>query len=65
MRRPDFILKALDKATGQKSGKIGAGWQNENGSISLKVDMCVVLTSNPNLILTLFPFDKKEDDEEN
>ena len=55
---PDFKLKALDKLTEQKS-EVGAGWRNQDGSISIRLNLCTVLHSSPNLVLTLFPNDSK------
>lgn len=57
-RQPDFHLKALDKDT-DKTAKIGAAWQNENGTISLVLNPFVVLNANDDLLLTLFPADEK------
>ena len=34
-RTPDMVLSVMDKTTGARSGKIGAAWHNEDGSISL------------------------------
>lgn len=58
-RHPDFRLKALDKLT-EIRGEVGAGWQNEDGSISIRLDPWTILESNPNLLLTLFPVEKTE-----
>jgi hypothetical protein len=54
-RSPDFILKALNKVTEARSGKIGALWCNENGSMTLVLD--VALLPDPNTLYTLFPYD--------
>jgi hypothetical protein len=59
-RSPDYYLKVMNKATGQKSGRLGAGWVNEDGSINFVLDPCVVLDSkDQNLELRLFPSEKK------
>lgn len=52
-RSPDFILKALNKVTEHRSGKIGALWCNENGSMTLVLD--VALLPDPHTVYTLFP----------
>lgn len=57
-RAPDYHLKALNKRTDERSGKLGAAWLNSDGSISLVLDMCTSLVSNPDLVLTLFPTDQ-------
>jgi len=54
-RPPDFKLKAMNKATNEKSPKVGAAWKNTDGSISIDLDAFVILTASPDLVLTLFP----------
>lgn len=60
-RQPDYILKALNKETDEKSGRIGVAWMNTNGSLTLSIDMMVTLASNPNVVLTLFPNNYKNE----
>lgn len=55
-------MKILDKET-ERAGEVGAGWLNEDGSISIKLNMCVVL-SEPDLVnrdLRLWPVQPKDD----
>lgn len=59
-RRPDFILKALNKATDQRTGKIGAAWINQDGSIALVLDPAVQIHSDPELVIMLFPNDRDD-----
>lgn len=54
-RPPDFILKSLNKATEHRTGKIGCAWKNEDGSLTLSLDIAVM--PDPNGLLTLFPND--------
>lgn len=56
-RKPDFLVKAMNKATSEKR-KIGAAWRNKDGSISIDIDAFTVLTSSPDLVVTLFPIDR-------
>jgi hypothetical protein len=56
-RAPDFILKALNKRTDAKSGKIGCAWANADGSLTVQLDMMVSLQYDADLVLTLFPND--------
>ena len=56
-RKPSHYLKALDKATDEKSGRIGAAWVNRDGTISIKLDPFVTLNGGNDLVLTLFPND--------
>lgn len=54
--KPTHELKAKDVETGDY-GKIGVGWMNEDGSVSIKLSPCVTV-SYDNLkgkVLTLFP----------
>lgn len=53
-RIPEYKLSALNKRTGEK-GDVGAGWRNEDGSISIKLNMHVVLRQSRDHVLTLFP----------
>lgn len=56
-RKPDFDLKAMNKATDEKS-RVGAGWLNADGSVSIRLDSFTVLAASPHLVLTLFPTTK-------
>lgn len=53
-RRPDYDLCAMIKGTEVK-GKVGAGWKNDDGSISVKLNPWVKLEWSEGLVLTLFP----------
>lgn len=55
---PDYKLKALDKVTNQKA-EVGAGWLNQDHSISIRLNVCVVLQQTPTMVFTLFPNDRK------
>lgn len=54
-RKPDYDLSALDKSTGER-GKVGGAWVNDDGTINIKLNHCIVLTAGPDLHLTLFPY---------
>ncbi len=56
-RKPDYWVKAMDKGTNEKR-KIGAGWKNPDGSISVDIDAFTVLVSSLDLVVTLFPIDR-------
>lgn len=60
-RKPDYILKALNKKTDERSGRLGAAWANKNGSISLIFDAFARLESNPDWVFTLFPNDRPDE----
>lgn len=57
-RSPDYILKVKHKES-EDTAKQGAGWLNEDGSITINLDLCCVLTRDKNLLITLFPNDKQ------
>lgn len=61
-RKPDFRIKATTRpnVTPKLDGVIGAGWQNEDGSISLKLDPFVTIAGRDDLIITAFPIDRPE-----
>jgi len=61
-RKPDFRLKAMTRqgVVPERKGELGVGWQNDNGSISIKLDPFVYVHGSENLVITLFPADKEE-----
>lgn len=54
-RKPDYRLKVFDKNT-EESGEVGVGWLNDNGSISIRLNSCVVLGQVDLLDKTLILF---------
>lgn len=58
-RKPDWRFRVLNKETDER-GALGAGWSNPDGSITVKLDPCVVMAQEPNLLFTLFPEQKRE-----
>lgn len=58
-RKPDYNLKAIDPKTGETSGRIAAGWIEEDGSVTIKLDMCIRLDAKDGLTYKLFPSDFK------
>ena len=44
----------MNKETGQKN-EVGAGWQNEDGSITIVLDYKIVLSQRKGDVYTLFP----------
>jgi hypothetical protein len=59
-RQPSHRLKVFDKTTG-RSDRVGAGWQNADGTISVVINMNVVLSEATlaDRTLTLFPVDQE------
>lgn len=58
-RAPDYQFHFLNKSTREK-GKIGAAWNNDDGSIRIRLDPLIVLTSNTDLVLTLFKVNERD-----
>lgn len=56
-RQPDYRLHVKYKST-EETARVGAAWVNPGGSISIRLDPCVVLQRDPDLLITLFPIDK-------
>jgi len=56
-RKPDYRLKAMNKATDAKA-EVGAAWSNPDGSISVVLNPFVKLEADPDLVLTMFPATK-------
>lgn len=57
-RTPDYNVKAMNKTTGEKA-RIGAGWHNEDGSISIVLNPFTQLVATPELLITAFPKEKE------
>lgn len=62
MAQPNYNLAYLNKKTDER-GKVGVGWANPNGSITVKLNPCVVLSAVDlrECVLTLFPNDRRDD----
>lgn len=61
-RPPDFVLKIMDKGSGRTFPRVGAAWNNPNGSIGIVFDSFFQLPSYPanqSMSYTLFPYDKE------
>lgn len=59
-RKPDYRLGFLNKDNDER-GTVGAGWLNADGSITIKLNVCVVLNANEaNMNLCLFKNDWAE-----
>lgn len=56
-RPPEWRLKVLNKKTERKS-VVGAGWSNDDGSVTIVLNDFVVLPQNEDTVITLFPIDK-------
>jgi hypothetical protein len=53
-RKPEWVLKTFDKQT-EETGAVGVGWDNANGSISIRLNSHVQLRQDMNEVLHLFP----------
>lgn len=52
-RKPDFDVAVLHKGSGMK-GRIGAAWENDDGSIGIVLNPAVNLQQDGQLQITLF-----------
>lgn len=59
-RAPDYLLRAMVKTTGVRSGKIGAMWDNADGTRTLVLDPDVRIEQHRDVVLTLFPNDREK-----
>lgn len=62
-RKPDYIIKAMDKVTNEK-GTIGAAWANPNGTISIRFQRFVTVPVGAEFVITAFPRDEVNDGKE-
>jgi hypothetical protein len=64
-RKPDYRIKVKRRSDEKGKGptnSVGAAWVNEpGGSISIVLDLGVVLSWNDDLLITLFPIDRQEE----
>ena len=58
--KPTHRLKVMNKKTNAKCNDAGAAWLNKDGSISIVLGACVVLTEDRDMVYTLFPIDREE-----
>lgn len=61
-RKPDYQVGIFNKET-QEKGNVGAAWKSDkdDGRISIKLNVGVVLTQSPNWYITLFPNEGREE----
>jgi hypothetical protein len=58
-RKPDYKLKIKDEKT-ERWMEVGAAWKNTDGSISVRLNMCVVLNERLGVEPVLFPADPEK-----
>jgi hypothetical protein len=54
-RKPDYDLSLMDKVSGRKNPSAGGAWINDDGSINIQLNPFITFTSDPNMVITLFP----------
>jgi hypothetical protein len=59
MARPDYNISMLNTVTDQKNNYCGGGWVKPDGSIAITLNLGVVLTSDYNIAIRMFPVDKE------
>ena len=57
-KKPTYRLSIKKREPEKGQGVIGAGWLDEDGTISIVLNPCVVLTSESNVTIKLFPSNK-------
>lgn len=62
-RKPNYRLKVKDEKA-DRWMEVGVGWENRDGSISVRLNTCVVLDARFGVEPVLFPVDSKEDREQ-
>jgi hypothetical protein len=66
-RKPDYTLAAAIRGSERRASSLGAAWLQDDDSITLRLDPCVMLNgSDDDLFLRLFPNTKgiRNDDED-
>ena len=58
-RKPDYRLKVKDEKT-ERWVDVGAAWSNKEGSISIRLNMCVVLNERLGVEPVLFPVEPEK-----
>ena len=61
-RKPDYKLKVKDEKT-ERWMEVGAAWKNNNGSISVRLNACVVLSERSGVEPVLFPAEWERGDD--
>lgn len=55
-RRPTHVIKVMDRDRPEKGGNaVGVGWANEDRSLTIHLNIGVVLSWKDNLAITAFP----------
>jgi hypothetical protein len=61
--KPTHKIKAKGKVRGhERSHVVGVGWLAANGSLSIQLNVGVVLSWTDDVLLTAFPIDPKDKD---
>jgi hypothetical protein len=55
-KKPTHVLKVKEREGNGKT-TIGVGWLNDDGSMSISLHPCVILTWKDNVMINLFPVD--------
>jgi len=59
--KPDFYVVAKPKEGDMKGSRVGAAWHNNQGGISISLNVGVDLRWDDNLFITLWPNEDKAD----
>lgn len=58
-RRPDYRVAIMDKNTDEKNHSAGGAWTNDDGSISVRLEGFLQITTTKGFLMTLFPTKEK------
>ena len=61
-KKPTHLLKVKQR-DGDGKTTVGVGWLNEDGSMSLALNPCVVLSWTDNVMINAFPVELEKDEE--
>jgi hypothetical protein len=52
---PTHFLKIKERPPGKAMTQAGRAWLNEDGSMSIQLNPCIVFSSHDDVFITLFP----------
>lgn len=59
--RPTHVLSVKERE-GKGTCRVGVGWLNPDGSVSIQLNPCVVLSARDDVFISLFPVNEEEGD---
>lgn len=59
-KKPTHIIKVMDRADKKNVGRVGVAWLNQDGTISITLNVGVTLSWNDGLMITAFKNDYED-----